>query len=226
MKNHTALLWDFFSWLEHPPPTHSPTGRQVFFKKSSLGGPWKRWWQFTGFSSKPWARKLRKKQIPSFNEMASIWNQRLYSISGCSLKCKVFLAVLDLLKMSLWKCYAGYTLHPVLIMQLCTLEPAHTDTHTYILWLYVEFIDCFYLFVEYLLCTTIKFWPRFWVTAGTQMQKPSTMCREDMKVYFNRGKKKKRNPHFPLISLSFPCSVSPESAIKWVLLQYPSQAPF
>lgn len=45
---------------------------------------------------------------------------------------------------------------------------------------------------------------------------------QDMMAYSNSGK----NPHFPLIFLSFPRSLSPESAVKWFLLQYPSQAPF
>lgn len=36
MKNHTALLWDFFSWLEHPPPTHPQLGDKCFSKKALL----------------------------------------------------------------------------------------------------------------------------------------------------------------------------------------------
>lgn len=55
-----------------------------------------------------------------------------------------------------------------------------------------------------------------YLTPTKQLQQPSTICTRDMMAYLNRGK----NPHFPLISLSFPRSLSPESAVKWVLLQY------
>lgn len=69
-KKNFLKITAFFSWLEHPPPTHPQLGDKCF--------SW-----LTGFSSKLWAKK---------SEMASICNQRLFFVylSVCSLKWKVF----------------------------------------------------------------------------------------------------------------------------------------
>lgn len=104
-ENSAALLWVFFSRLEHPPPTWETS----VFQRRSLGGPCRRCRQLSGFSSKPWAKKT--KHIPSFSarllsEMASIWNQRLFFLYLSErplFEVKGFLkilAVLNLLKMS------------------------------------------------------------------------------------------------------------------------------
>lgn len=131
-KNYAALLWVFFSWLEHPPPNWETSA----FQRRSLGGPCRRCRQFSGFSSKPWAKKTPNTCHHSvlLSEMASVWNQRLFFLYLSErplFEVKGFLktvAVLNLLKMSQWILFcAGYTLHPALIVDFC----AHMHTHIY-----------------------------------------------------------------------------------------------
>lgn len=224
-KKITALLWVFFSWVEHPAPTHTPNWETSVFQRRSLGGPWRRWWQFSGFPSKPRA----KKPIPSVS--ASKWN-------GKHLEAKGFFPPISVCLSALWseRCLKN---HPcfgpsenvtvnffIPVTQTSSnaweCSRVHICTHIYCndFWLLISF---FPLFVESLICTSIQRWPeswltRTWETAATAIKYPQ----KDMMAYSNRGK----NPHFPLIFLSFPCSLSSESTVKWVLLQYPSQAPF
>ena len=102
-------------------------------------------------------------------------------------------------------------------MKCCTHTHAHTHTHTQsILYIITDINNCchFSLTCWYMLQSSAD--------QAQKNQQPSTICARDMMAYSNRGK----NPHFPLIFLSFPRSLSPESTVKWFLLQYPSQAPF
>lgn len=65
----------------HPPTLNWETS---VFQRRSLGGPWRRWRQFSGFSSKLWAKKKVKWQ--AFVTKGFFF---LY-LSVCSLKWKVF----------------------------------------------------------------------------------------------------------------------------------------
>lgn len=127
-RKKSALLWVFFSWLEHPPP---PIGRQVFFKDALLEVLEEDDDNSQGFQVNR-GQKSTSRHSVLLSEMASIWNQRLFSRSvwlSTLWSERFFLticAVLNLFKMSLW-IFMQVILHPVLIMHLCT----HIRTHTY-----------------------------------------------------------------------------------------------